>query len=45
VRTDKILPNYKPGIIIRDNKQGTYMLMDVAIPRERGMVKKRDEKF
>ena len=33
VRTDIIIPNNKPGIIIHDNnKKGTCMLIDVAIP-------------
>ena len=31
VRTDRIIPNNKPNIIIRNNKQGTCMLINVAI--------------
>ena len=33
-------PNNKPGIIIRDNKKGTSMLIDVAIPGGRNVIKK-----
>ena len=31
VRTDRNIPNNKPGIIIRDNGKGTYMFLDVVI--------------
>ena len=34
VRTDRIIPKNKQDITIRDNKQGTCMLIDVAIPGE-----------
>jgi len=40
VRTDKIIPNNQPDIIIRDNKQGTCMLIGVAIPGDRNVIKK-----
>jgi hypothetical protein len=30
VQTDRIIPNNKPDIIIRDNKKGTCMLLDAA---------------
>jgi len=45
VRSDRIIPNNKPDIIIRDNKQGTCMLMDVAIPGDRNVIKKEAEKI
>ena len=45
VRTDRTIPNNKPDIIIRDNKQGTCMLLDVAIPGDRNVVKKEAEKI
>jgi hypothetical protein len=37
LRTYTAIPNNKPDIIIRDNKQETYMLIDAAIPGEREM--------
>ena len=33
MRSDRIIPNNKPDIIIRDNEEGTCMLTDTAIPR------------
>jgi len=38
-------PNNKPGIIIRDNKQGTFLLIDVAIRGGRNVIKKEAEKI
>jgi len=43
VRTDRTIPNNKPDIIIRDNKQWTCMLIDVAIPGHRNVLKKEAE--
>jgi hypothetical protein len=40
VQTDRTIPNNKPDIIIRDNETGTSMLIDVAIPGDRNVVKK-----
>jgi len=45
VRTDRAIPNHKPDIIIPDNTQGTCMLVDVAIPRDRNVIKKGAEKI
>jgi len=45
LRTDRTNPNNKPDIIIRDNKQGTCILTDVAIPGDRNTIKKEAEKF
>ena len=45
VRTDRTIPNNKPDIIIRDNKQGTRMLIDVAIPGDRNVIKKEAGKI
>ena len=45
VRTDRTIPNNKPDIIIHDNKEGTYMLIDVAIPGDRNVIKKEAEKI
>ena len=45
VQTDRTIPNNKPGIIIHDNKQGTCMLIDVAIPGDRIVIKKEAEKI
>jgi len=35
VQTGRTLPNNKPDVIIRDNKKGTCMLIDVAITGDR----------
>jgi len=40
VRTDRIVSNNKLDIIIRDNKQGTCMSIDRAIPADRNVIKK-----
>jgi hypothetical protein len=46
VQTDRTInPNNKPDIIIRDNEKGTCMLIDVAIPGDRNMIKKEAEKI
>ena len=45
MRPDRTIPNNKPEIIIRDNKQGTCMLIDVAIPGDRNVIKKEAEKI
>jgi len=45
VQTDRIIPNNKPDIIIRDNEKGTCMLIDVAISRDRNVIKKHTEKI
>jgi len=44
-RTDRTIPNNKPDIKIHDNKQGTYMLIDVAISGDRNVIKKEGEKI
>ena len=45
VPTDRTIPNNKPNIIIRDNENGTCMLIDVAISGDRNVIKKEDEKI
>ena len=45
VRTDRTIPNNKPDIIIRDSKQGTCMLTDVAVPGDRNVTEKEAEKI
>jgi hypothetical protein len=45
VQTDRTIPNNKPDITIRDNEKGTCMLIDVAIPGDRNVIKKEAEKF
>ena len=45
VQTDRTVTNNKPDIIIRDNKQGTCMLIDVAIPADRNVIKTEAEKI
>jgi hypothetical protein len=43
VQTDRTIPNKKPDIIIRDNEKRTCMLIDVAIPGDRNVIKKEAE--
>jgi hypothetical protein len=45
VQTDGTVPNSKPDIIIQDNEKGTCVLIDVAIPRDRNVIKKEAEKI
>ena len=45
VQTDRTIPSNKPDIIIRDNEKRTCMLIDVAIPGDRNVIKKEDEKI
>jgi len=44
VLTGRTIPNDKPGIVIRDSEEGTCMLLDVAIPGDRNVIKKEDSK-
>jgi hypothetical protein len=41
--TDRTNPNNKPDIIIRGNKQGTCILIYVAIPRDSNVINKESE--
>jgi hypothetical protein len=45
VQTDRTIPNNMPDIKIRDNEKGTCMLIDVAIPGDRKVIKKEAEKI
>jgi len=45
VQTDRTFPSDKPDTIIHDNKQGTCMLIEVAIPGDRNMIKKEAKKI
>ena len=45
VQTDRTIRNNKPDIIIRDNNKGTCMLIDVAVPGDRNVVKREAEKI
>jgi hypothetical protein len=45
VRTERTIPNNKPDIIISDDKQGTCMLIEDAIPGDRNLIKKEAEKI
>jgi hypothetical protein len=45
IQTDRIIPNNKSDIIIRDNEKGTYMLIDIAISGDRNVIKKEAEKI
>ena len=43
MRTGRNIPNNKSEIIIRDNKQGACMLIDVAMPGVRNLINKEAE--
>ena len=43
VQTDRIVSINKPDIIIRDNKKGTCMSIDVVVPADRNVIKKEVE--
>ena len=45
VQIDRTIPNNKPGIIIRDNKKRTCMLIDVPIPGDRKKIRIEAEKI
>jgi hypothetical protein len=45
VQTDRTIPNNKQDIIIRDDEKRTCMLIDVAISRDRNVIKKEAEKI
>jgi hypothetical protein len=45
VRSDRTRPNNKPDSTIRDNNQGTCMLIDIAIPGDRNVIKKEADKI
>ena len=45
VQTERTIPNSKPDIIIRDAEQRTCMLIEVAISRDRNVIKKEAEKI
>jgi hypothetical protein len=40
MRTDRTIPNNKPDTINRDDKKGTCILIDAAIPGDRNVIKK-----
>jgi len=45
VQTDRIIPNNKPDIIIRDNEKGKCMFTDVTISGDRNVIKEEAEKI
>jgi hypothetical protein len=45
IKTDRIIPSNKTDIVICDNKNGTCMLIDVVIPRDRNVIQKEAEKI
>jgi len=45
VRNDRTIPNNKEDTIISDNKQGTCMLIDAAIPGDRTVIKNEAKKI
>ena len=44
MQTDRNIPNNKTDTIIRDNEEGTCILIDVAILGDRNVVEKGNEK-
>ena len=44
-QTDRTIHSNKPDIIIGDNEKRTYILIDVAIPGDRNVIKKEAEKI
>jgi hypothetical protein len=45
VQTGRTIPNNKPDIVMRNNERGTCMIIDVAIPGDRNVIKKEAEKI
>ena len=45
VQTGRTIPNNKPDIMIRDNEKRTCMVIDVAIPGDRNVIKKEVKKI
>jgi hypothetical protein len=45
VQSDRTIPHNKTDIIICDNKEGTCMLIDDAIPGDKNVIKKAAEKM
>jgi hypothetical protein len=45
VQTDRTILNNKPNIIIRDNEEGTCMIIDIANLGDRNVRKKTPRKF
>jgi len=45
VRTDRTVTNDKPESIIRDNKQGTWMLIDFAITGDKNVIRREGERI
>ena len=45
MRTDRTVPNNKPDTIIRDNRKGRSMLINVAVPGDRNVLKKETKKI
>jgi len=45
VQTDRTIPINELDTIIHVNKKGTFMLIDVAIPGDRNVIKKEAEKI
>jgi hypothetical protein len=37
--TDRTIPSNKPDIVVSDNEKGTCMLIDVAIPGDRNVIR------
>jgi hypothetical protein len=45
LQTDRTIPNNKPDIVIRDYEKEKCMLIDVAIPGDKNVIKKKLKRF
>jgi hypothetical protein len=45
VQTDRTIPNNETDIIIRGNEKGAYRLIDIAIWRDKNVIKKEADKI
>jgi putative ribosome biogenesis GTPase RsgA len=43
VQTDRTIPNAKPDITFRDNKNGTWMLIDVVVSGDKNVIQQEAE--
>ena len=44
MQTDRTIPSKKPNIIISNNKKGTCMLIDDAVPGDKNVIKQEAKK-
>jgi hypothetical protein len=44
-QTDRTIPNNKPDIIIRDNDNGAFILIDIPYPGDTNVIRNKAEKI